>query len=311
MIGAARCAVALLALAPLAPGLDPPSEHVAARGVQALRSPLAGRVRIPGGTFEMGSTLSEMSDALKMCHSPTSSPVATKQEILGQFLCEDDTSIRAEGYAHQVTLHAFDLDRTEVTVADYERCVVVGACSAAGFMRGDARFDRPTFPVTLVRWEDAARYCAWARGRLPTEAEWEYAARGAHRRVFPWGDVYNPHLANHGSLAAISNPDGSDGFTLLAPVGSFPDGATPEGVLDLAGNVAEWVSDFVSEADSEGYGYAPAAAVDPAGPPTGVSHVVRGGSYARAAWRLRAAARETTLLSRSAEVGFRCASDAS
>jgi formylglycine-generating enzyme required for sulfatase activity len=290
------------------PGLELPGERVPAQGVQALRAPRAGRVHIASATFQMGSTLSEMADALKMCHSPTLSPIPSKQEILAQFLCDEDSSIRAEGYAHQVTLHAFEMDRTEVSVADYERCVLAGPCDAPGFTRGDPRFDRPRYPVTQIRWDDAERYCHWAGGRLPTEAEWEYAARGDARRLFPWGDVYNPHLANHGALAT-DDTDASDGFALLAPVGSYPDGATPEGILDLAGNVGEWVQDFDYEADSEGYGYSPMPAVDPVGPPTGVGHLVRGGSYARPAWRLRGAAREELLLPRSAEVGFRCVND--
>jgi formylglycine-generating enzyme required for sulfatase activity len=165
--------------APVAPGLELPRESVPARGVQALRTPRGGRARLTSATFQMGSTLSEMADALKMCHSPTLSPIPSKQEILGQFLCDEDSTIRAEGYAHQVTLHAFEMDRTEVTVAEYVRCVLVGACDAPGFTRGDPRFDRPTYPVVQVRWDDAQRYCRWAGGRLPTEAECVASSRGA------------------------------------------------------------------------------------------------------------------------------------
>jgi formylglycine-generating enzyme required for sulfatase activity len=292
------------------PWPDAPSFRVPARGAQSLRAPLEGRVRLTQGTFVMGSTTTEMFDALKICRSPTAS--ARKQEMLGAFNCEDNGSleVRSEGYAHEVTLPAFDIDRTEVRVADYERCVAVGVCTAPGFAPGDARFDRADFPVTLVRWEDADRYCRWAHGRLPTEAEWEYAARGVRRRIFPWGDTYNPHLANHGALAHDTT-DASDGFATLAPVGSYPDGATPEGVLDLAGNVAEWVEDFVGDPDSQGFGYSPLPATDPRGPPTGVFHVVRGGSYATGAAWLRGAARSSQLLPRSAAVGFRCVADAS
>ncbi|HEY8086660.1 MAG TPA: SUMF1/EgtB/PvdO family nonheme iron enzyme, partial [Polyangiaceae bacterium] len=189
-------------------------------------------------------------------------------------------------------------------------------CSAPGFVSSDLRFNRPDYPVTQVRWEDAARYCAWAGGRLPTEAEWELAARGPARRVFPWGDVYDAHLANHGSgggavAAYVSDEtDATDGFALLAPVGSFPDGATPQGVLDMAGNVAEWVSDFWDIPDENGYGYGSDAAVDPLGPPHGVEHVIRGGSFASAPPWLRTASRGRIRLSRSADVGFRCAADA-
>jgi formylglycine-generating enzyme required for sulfatase activity len=296
---------------PVATGLDAPSLAVPARGVQALRPPLHGRVRIASGTFEMGSATRDLFDFLKLCESPTQSTVPVKQAIWAR-LCEEGevkTDFRLEGQRHQVTLRAFDIDRIEVRVADYDRCVVAGACDPPGFAADDPRFRDPSFPVTQVKWQDAVAYCAWAGGRLPTEAEWEFAARGEVRRTFPWGDVYNPHLVNHGSWA-FDETDASDGYALLAPVGSFPDGATPEGILDLAGNAAEWVSDFWGDPDENGYGYSSLAAVDPLGPPTGVYHVVRGGSYASAPPWLRTASRWRIKLPRSAEVGFRCAADA-
>ncbi len=296
-------------------GLDPPAERAASRGVEALRAPLAGRVRVHGATFEMGSTAREMFAALKMCVSPTLSPFPDKQSI-ASLGCDDadvKSALRAEGQIHEVTLATFDIDRTEVRVADYARCVATRACPSPGFGYGDPRFDRPDYPVTHVRWEDAATYCAWAGGRLPTEAEWEYAARGTERRIFPWGDHYNPHLTNHGAADAGlrgGEADASDGYPILAPVGSFPDGATPLGVLDMAGNAAEWVSDFWGDADDEGYGYSSVAAVDPRGPITGVFHVVRGGSYENGPAGLRTAARGRIFVPRAETVGFRCAADA-
>jgi formylglycine-generating enzyme required for sulfatase activity len=236
-----------------------------------------------------------------------------EREIYGNLCREAEViaSIRAEGADHTVTLSAFDIDRTEVTVADYARCVSAGECAPPEFSPTDTRFARPDLPVTHVRWEDAVSYCRWTGGRLPTESEWEYAARGSEGREFPWGNAYNPYLANHGSWAADSL-DATDGYTGLAPVGSFPDGATPLGILDMAGNAGEWVAD-VLEIDQLGLpvGYPPDPQFDPK-PKTvgGGFHVVRGGSFEEGAVWLRSAARGTTALLRPATVGFRCAADA-
>ena len=279
-------------------GLDAPTETAPARGVQYVRLPPSGRVRIPGGRYVMGSTPTEMMRAVALC----------KREVF-RSRCDDiATAFRAEGVAHEVTLSPFLIDRTEVTVADYARCVAAGACSAPGYLPGDARFDRPALPVTSVRWEEAGAYCRWAKGRLPTEAEWEYAARGTASREFPWGMNYNPHVCNHGAFAN-DDTDKTDGFVGLAPVGSFPDGATPLGVVDLAGNAGEWVED-VYDIDENGFGYAPKPQTDPHGPKNGGFHVVRGGSYSDGAPWMRAAARGVTSLARAPFVGFRCAADA-
>ncbi len=270
--------------------------------VRVLRPPQRGRVRVPGGTFTMGSTPAAMGRAIALC----------EHEVLSAQCHEGDfvALVRAEGFAHAVTLSGFELDRTEVSVADYGRCVSAGACAPAEMSTGVVEYARPELPITHVRWQDAVAFCGWRGGRLPSEAEWEFAARGVEGRDFPWGQLYNTHLANHGAWAG-DRTDGTDGFLGLSPVGSFPDGATPLGLLDMAGNVAEWVADLL-ELDAAGHpvGYGENPEVDPK-PKSGggAFHIVRGGSYLDAATWLRSAARDATALPRAAWVGFRCAAD--
>lgn len=203
-----------------------------------------------------------------------------------------------------MSLSGFYLDRTEVTVADYEACTRVGRCKAPPYELGARRFQQPSFPVTLVSWEDAQRFCEFRGARLPTEAEFERAARGATGRRFPWGDYANGHRANHGRLG-LDTSDAADGFAELAPVGSFRAGRTPDGFLDLAGNVAEWVQDrYATQYPSE-------EVSDPQGPDAATAtgaRVVRGGSYESPLALLRGAARGALLpTERRPSLGFRCA----
>ena len=135
----------------------------------------------------------------------------------------------------EVQVAAFTIDRTEVTVAAYEACVSAGACSAtdSGEFCNAGRPDRATHPVNCVDWHQASAYCAWAGKRLPTEQEWEYAARGDDARGFPWG---NEEVGARACWNRWSSRLGT------CPVGSHPRGASPFGVLDMAGNVGEWTA---------------------------------------------------------------------
>jgi sulfatase modifying factor 1 len=281
-------------------GLDPASERTPAQGIRALHPPLGGRIRIEGGSFVMGASATDVEHAEELC----------KQELWG-LRCEERAFFRDEEPPHMVSLSSYAMDQTEVRVEDYERCVSAGVCSPPAFSPGDPRFDRPSLPITHVTWDDASTYCAWSGGRLPTEAEWEFAARGSASRDYPWGEIYNPHLCNHGAFAP-DETDGSDGFVGLAPVGSFRDGATPDGLVDMAGNVAEWVADYYDRDEHTGFGYPNASQHNPTGPPSGVQHVVRGGSYLQGAAWLRTAWRgvpQGELLA-TADIGFRCAEGA-
>lgn len=247
--------------------------------LRRLRPVLSLAAYLRPATLQLGSSEEEVVAALIRC----------KREPLPD-RC-DETTFADEMPAHRAQVAGFWMARTEVSVAEYSRCVAGGRCQAPAFEGGARRFERPRYPVTRVSFDDAQRYCAFRGGRLPTEAEFERAARGLARRTYPWGDAYHARLANHGR-SGVDRSDASDGFAELAPVGSFPDGATPEGILDLAGNVAEWTADpFTS-----GYGAAPNS-----------FRVVRGGSYESAAPELRGAARiGKSPETREPTLGFRC-----
>ncbi|MBI5513624.1 MAG: SUMF1/EgtB/PvdO family nonheme iron enzyme [Deltaproteobacteria bacterium] len=244
---------------------------------------------------------------------------------------EDDSGEADERPARAVTLGAFCMDRVEVTVRAYAACVTAGRCAPAGvtsevpgarspdrvalspFCNGN-REDRQEHPVNCVTWPEAEAYCRAKDLRLPTEAEWEFAARGREGRPFPWGfsppdgtrlNACGAECERLGrrleeALTALHATD--DRWEATAPVGSFPAGATALGVQDLAGNVAEWTGDR--------YGpYATGAATDPPGAPTGTDRVVRGGAWnlGEAAW-FRGAFRDHVGEGvRERSVGFRCA----
>jgi len=275
----------------------------AAAPVVSLHAPGSSEVLIPAGSFLMGSTPDDVRYAIALCRK--------EPRGRGEDVCEKLFVNEME--AHEVTLSAFFIDRTEVTVGAYRRCVELGRCSAPPYASGATRFDRSDYPVTLVSWGDADEYCRFAGGRLPTEAEWERAARGAAGRRFPWGNVYNKSLANHGAFA-LDDTDDSDGFAELAPVGSFPLGRTPDGIDDMAGNVEEWVGDALDDASQ----YPKTSEVNPKGTGNGVFRLARGGAYgsykgapagigAGAPW-LRGASRGFPHLASDRQTfrGFRC-----
>jgi eukaryotic-like serine/threonine-protein kinase len=218
-------------------------------GSPAAADPTA-RVLIPAGPFARGSTRG----------------------------ADDERPVRVR------TLPAFHMDRTEVTRAMYGRCVAARRCKPLAV----DLFSEPNLPITNVNWSEARAFCTFAGGRLPTEDEWEKAARGSDGREFPWGKDVDCARANWGNFenegpCADKNPGKP------VDVGSYPQGASPFGVLDMAGNVWEWVADKYDR--------------DP------TRRVVRGGSCCSYFVEPRAANRNAWDPNhRDGDLGFRCVS---
>jgi sulfatase modifying factor 1 len=236
-------------------------------------------LEIPGGTFEMGCSVSDGS-----C-DPENQPV------------------------HSITLSPYWIEATEVTVGAFKECVDAGGCSAPANVDLPCSYGSPLaidHPINCVTWQQAADYCEWKGRRLPTEAEWEFAARSNSGRPFPWGTAEATcefaHMFQMMSEQSTFGCDTND----TAPVGSYPTGVSPFGVLDMAGNVEEWVADWFSLT-----WYAESPAEDPIGPAEGMQRSVRGGDYYDASpFNLRTMERARANPDSTApERGFRCAAD--
>lgn len=215
----------------------------------------------------------------------------------GEFLMgSDDQDAEAaadEKPQHPVFVDAFWIDRIEVTNALYGRCVEAGSCSLP-VMPGERFNEQPSQPVQGVAWTQALAYCQWAGRRLPTEAEWEKAARGTDGRLYPWG--------NTPPSDKLANFD----FHLngLTDVGSLPAGASPYGALDMSGNVWEWTADWYDE-----NAYTSADYENPKGPADGTTRVVRGGAWNTVSRAIRVTNRHWAFPGRDDFMGFRCAQD--
>jgi formylglycine-generating enzyme required for sulfatase activity len=223
----------------------------------------------------------------------------------GCFLMGSDAGDEDERPVHDVCLPSFWIGQTEVTNAQYAACVSAGQCRPP---LDPAYFEDPAFgdhPVVSITWKQAARFAAWTGCSLPTEARWEYAARGPQSWRYPWGNQFDGTRLNFCDANCMydwRDRDQSDSHTGTAPVGSYPDGASWVGALDMSGNVWEWVSTI--------YRAYPYDATDGREDPgdTINARVVRGGSYASYYGYTRAASRDfDSPHLRFVVVGFRIA----
>jgi formylglycine-generating enzyme required for sulfatase activity len=229
----------------------------------------------------------------------------------------DSVCLANEKPGHLEFLPAFAIDEHEVTVGEYENCCRVGVCTkpVACAKAASAAFipeDRRNLPVTCIDWHQASSYCAWVGKRLPSEAEWEKACRGIGGQKYPWGEATYAeagevaNVPDESALKAFPNwdftaPGYDDGFVGVAPVGSFPEGKSPYGALDMIGNVWEFVSDAYDD------GAAPEGE-RAGGTPNPDHRAIRGGSWRYYAWISRCSDRSSvpfTVI--SDDLGFRCA----
>jgi formylglycine-generating enzyme required for sulfatase activity len=228
-------------------------------------------VLVPAGCFEMGSSESQLAEAETSC-----------ADFFGIYGCQ--VSFENEQPVHQVCIsQPFWMDLTAVTNRQYGKSTFLGL--------GNSPNAQATWPVESVSWQEAADFCQQRRARLPSEAEWEFAARGPDALIYPFGNEFDPAKP---TLRKISP----------APVGEKPAGASWVGALDMSGGIGEWVQDWYAPYPAENQS-------DPTGPANGEKHILRGGNwFAHAAFMVRAASREPVDPGYATSVtGFRCVRD--
>jgi formylglycine-generating enzyme required for sulfatase activity len=321
-------------------------DHVAQATAQRSRE-----VLVPAATFRMGMEATAGDVIAERCMNDLPArqfPIVvqlgagriTEKQAFNDVMCAQYQANLIAMPVHDVTLAAFFIDRFEVTAGDYQQCVDAGGCASEPLVAGADVHLRSDLPMVNILPDEAAGYCQWRGGRLPTEAEWEYAARGNDGRTFAWGNQDRVNRSNlgqgmHSAQRLLDESrdvwngneyffgNDADGFLTAAPPGSFPLGRGPFGTEDQIGNVAEIVADAFVEANPMLFPVgqptpAPPAPLSPVNPwrqaRPGDLHVIRGGAWNSPSWAARADVVDFTYNNvisdkprRSPVVGFRCA----
>jgi len=255
-----------------------------------------GVTAVPTPTLGIGPTIVSNKDGMVMFFVPQ-----------GKFTMGSDNGFPQEKPVHTVYLDAFWIDQTEVTNAMYAKCVSSGVCkepsNKSSFTRpsyyDNSKFDN--YPVVYVDWYMAKTYCEWRGGNLPTEAQWEKAARGTDERTYPWGGNINCSFANYWGNDRTNSCVGVI-INDTTKVASYESGKSPYGLYDMAGNVLEWVMDWYSDTY-----YQNSLPSNPIGPDAGIYRVQRGGSLSYVGLDVNSSHRfENTPMVASPDVGFRC-----
>jgi len=265
----------------------------------ALANEKAGLLQSPPENAILGDGYLRTNDGMNMFYVPAGNFHMGSSD-------NDPNSHTGEFPQHEVTLDSFWIDQTEVTNAQYNLCLASGICRESRYRNSDA-YNADNYPAVGVAWDDAVDYCAWAGGRLPTEAEWEYVAKGVEGYLYPWGDVFdgnNLNFCDQQCSERWADSAMDDGYRESAPVGNYPEGASWVGALDLAGNVWEWVWDWYAD-------YTPEHQTNPEGPENGTHKIIRGGAWVSPPEGLRTSYRmdgggDITPTTRHPNIGFRC-----
>lgn len=258
---------------------------------------------IAAGWFTFGATEEDLQQARRLCVSERI-PLALR--LRG---CASEELFASELPARRVYLSRYGIDRYEVSQEELLRCVDAGACDPSSYATQEPGLTHPSQPAIGLSFALASALCRFRGGRLPTEAEWERAARGDSGRRFPWGSFWNPGLANHGAPSlsfdpSAGAPSSDDGYGFLAPSIAFEASASPHGVVQMAGNVWEWTLDSFSPMRAQPLSVDPQVQLDNG------QRVVRGGSFRSPATALRVTHREGRPETRGfVDVGARCVYD--